>query len=302
MLTDLLGISLFILWFTLLYLLSSEPKKMIVWGTRKHHPDPSYICRKIGGRRFKQAKQRIPKENLETSWRRKVALVSVHQSCLLDAATELVSESLFLEATVALVSKEILEAVTELVSETLFLEATVSLVSKEILEAVTELVSESLFLEATVALISKETLEAAATALISSHHLFDLVFALMMDHVSIFLEVRLESAYMPLLAEHLSCILQIAVVMSIPWLSDALVSLIEAMILAGSPTKLALRQYEVPSVCTKCNHDQLDSLNRMKVCVISDVCLCTATLFWPTLIRFRETNWRRTGAELRLVR
>ena len=37
---------------------------------------------------------------------------------------------------------------------------------------------------------------------------------------------------------------------------------------------------------------QLDSLNRMKVCVISGVCLCTATLFWPTLIRFRETNSR----------
>ena len=35
---------------------------------------------------------------------------------------------------------------------------------------------------------------------------------------------------------------------------------------------------------------QLVSLNRMKVCVISGVCLCTETFFWPTLIRFRESN------------
>ena len=35
---------------------------------------------------------------------------------------------------------------------------------------------------------------------------------------------------------------------------------------------------------------ELDSLNRMKVCTILGVCLCTETLFWPTFIRFRESN------------
>ena len=37
---------------------------------------------------------------------------------------------------------------------------------------------------------------------------------------------------------------------------------------------------------------QLVSINQMKVGINLAVCLCTVTLFWPTFIRFRESNWR----------
>ena len=39
---------------------------------------------------------------------------------------------------------------------------------------------------------------------------------------------------------------------------------------------------------------QLVSLNRVKVCINLALCLCTATIFWPTFIRFRESNWHNS--------
>ena len=54
---------------------------------------------------------------------------------------------------------------------------------------------------------------------------------------------------------NLLSILQVAALMLVPFLSDALVSLIEAMMRALSPTKLAVMRYEVPAACTKCCHD-----------------------------------------------